>query len=623
MTYSIIGILASIMLLITNRDILWKHDGGTLTKTERSYRLFLIGVMCYYITDLLWGILYSKGMITVLYIDTTIHFAAMVGAVMLWTQYVVSYLDTRDIFERILKVTGLTFFSLELVTIAVNLFFPVLFWFDGDKVYHAGIARYVTLVIQILLFLATAVYTLAIASKAKGSVRRRHTTVGVFGIAMMLLITIQVFYPLLPLYAMGYMLGTTLLHSFVVEDEKEEYRRELSESREVLKTALAEAQRANMAKTSFLSNMSHEIRTPMNAIIGLNNIAVNDPTASEQVKGYLNKMGDSAQHLLGIINDILDMARIESGHMTINEEEFSLTSALDQINTMISGQCQEKGITYISQVEGELSEFYVGDVLKLKQVLINILGNAVKFTLSGGTVRFTVEEGEHYAQKVVLKFTVSDTGIGMSEEFMDHIFDAFSQEDGSATTQYGSTGLGMPITKSIVDLMNGNIEVKSKKNEGTTFRVTLTLEESSRKGRSAGETIVKGTENLRGCRVLLAEDVEVNAEIMQMILSDKGIESELARNGKEAVDMFSSHEAGYYSAVLMDMRMPQMDGLEATRTIRRLERDDAKTIPIIALTANAFDEDVEKSMQAGLNAHLAKPVEPDTLFETLEKLIHK
>ena len=770
MTYSIIGILAILLLLIINRDIFWSHDGHDLTKTQRNYRLFLMGVIVYLVTDLLWGFLNSRHLITLLFADTSIHFLAMVGAVMLWTQYVVSYLDTGSVFERILLVAGRAFFVLELCFVVANFFKPVLFWFDENDVYQAGIARYVTLGIQILMFLVTAVYTLLVASKAKGRVRLRHLTIGFFGIAMMTLIAIQVFYPLLPLYAIGYMLGISLLHSFVVEDEKEDYRRELeeaakrdqeqkrelSESREAMKDALAAAENANKAKTSFLSNMSHEIRTPMNAIIGLNNIAMSDPAVSEPVKEYLRKIGASAQHLLGIINEILDMSRIESGRMTIKKEEFSFAKALEQVNTIISDQCHEKGLIYDCKMVGQVDDYYIGDAMKLKQVMINILGNAVKFTPEGGTVRFVIEEGSRFDRNAVLKFTISDTGIGMSEEFLPHIFDPFSQEASASNSRYGSTGLGMPITKSIVELMNGHIDVVSEKGKGTTFTVTVTMGESDRKqqvdetevipqdmsvliidddpialehaeiilgqvgiscetaesgwegidkarirhgrredynlivvdwkmpemdgiettrqirkiagndtpviiltsfnwdeiadeARSAGvDTFVskplfastvmdefaeafrrknaaleERTVDLKGRRVLLAEDIAVNAEIMMMVLTVREMEVDLAENGLIALNLFKDHDPGYYDAILMDMRMPEMDGLEATRAIRSLPRDDAKTIPIIALTANAFDEDVQRSMQAGLNAHLSKPVEPEALFETLENLIKK
>ena len=655
MTYSIIGIISSILLLITNRDLLLIGNKKDSTDTERNYRHFLLWVLGYYITDAIWGFFDIYKLTKLQFIDTTVYFVAMAAAVLLWTRYVISYLKAKNIFERMLRLAGNLFFVSEIIVILVNIFYPIMFWFDEKGDYHAGTARHITLAIQILMFLLTSIYTLRITAKTEGSIKRRHLTVGLFGIVMIVLIGLQIAYPLLPFYAMGYMLGICLLHSFVVEDEKEEYRRgleeaivreqiqskELSESREALKNALAAAENANKAKTAFLSNMSHEIRTPMNAIIGLNNIALNDDSASDKVKDYLGKIKNSAQHLLGIINDILDMSRIESGHMTVNNDEFSLIENLDQVNTMIREQCRDKDINYEYKIKGHIDDFYVGDGMKIKQVLINILGNAVKFTPKDGKISFIIEEGTKFENKASLKFIISDTGIGMSKDFLPHIFDAFSQEDTSSTSKYGSTGLGMPITKSIVELMNGNIEVTSEKGKGTTFTVTITLgisdrkaDENNLKEQNSNKTTISEQQtsnqinkdsnskaDLKGCRVLLAEDMPVNSEIMKMVLAMKEIEVELAENGKIAVEMFANHEAGYYNAILMDMRMPEMDGLEATKVIRALEREDAKKIPIIALTANAFEEDVQKSLQAGLNAHLSKPVEPEALYETLEKLI--
>ena len=523
-----------------------------------------------------------------------------------------------------------------------------------------------------------------------------------------------------------------------------------------LMEALAAAEEANKAKSAFLSNMSHEIRTPMNAIIGLNNIAMNEPSASDKVKEYLAKIDTSAHHLLGIINDILDMSRIESGRLVIKSEEFSFAKTLEQVNTIISGQCRDKGLTYVCRTVGKIEDYYIGDDMKLRQVMINILGNAVKFTPEGGTVTFIVEDVAKLDGKSTLRFTMKDTGIGMSREYLPNIFDPFSQEDSSTTSKYGSTGLGMPITKSIVELMNGTIEVESEKDVGTTFTVTVTLLDSNHKaelgeeegiphphemcvlvidddpiacehaqiilgqvgiscekamtgldglelvkmrhvrrepydlilvdlkmpGLDGVETtrlirqavgnetpiiiltsynwedvmeeakeagvdsfvakplfagsvmdefreafkkknakLIGKTVDLKGRRVLLAEDVAVNAEIMIMVLSMREMEVEHAENGRIAVEKFAASEPGYYDAILMDMRMPEMDGLEATNAIRDMDRLDAKTIPIIALTANAFDEDVQRSMQAGLNAHLSKPVEPEALFETQENLI--
>ena len=532
--------------------------------------------------------------------------------------------------------------------------------------------------------------------------------------------------------------------------------RDSLEKNRALSEALAAAEQANKAKTAFLSNMSHEIRTPMNAIIGLNNIALNEPSASDKVKEYLTKIGASAQHLLGIINDILDMSRIESGKMVINKEEFSFSKMLEQVNTIISGQCRDKGLHYECRINGKIDDYYIGDDMKLRQVLINILGNAVKFTPAGGAVTFTIDEGARFDRKATLRFTINDTGIGMSKEYLPHIFDAFSQENTSAANSLGSTGLGLPITKNIVELMNGHIEVQSEKGKGSTFIVTVTLGESDRSASSedalqqidphqmkvlvidddpiaceharitlgkigidceietsalkaidtirlhhtrredfnlilvdwkmpeldgvettrqirqivgdstpiiiltsyhwddiideakqagvdsfvakplfAGnvldefqeafkaknEILLAAKADLKGRRVLLAEDVTINAEIMLMILASREIQADLAENGQLALDKLKEHEEGYYDAILMDMRMPVMDGLEATRQIRALDRQDAKEIPIIALTANAFDEDVQRSLQAGLNAHLSKPVDAQALFSTLESLI--
>ena len=645
MTYSIIGIIAAIILLIINRDVIWNSGETEISQVDRNYRAFLMGMMSYYVTDLLWGILEANRLTAVLFADTTIHFIAMAAAVMLWTRYVISYLDEQNLFSKFLYYAGLLFLGFEIIVVVINLFYPIMFWFDEDGAYHASSARYVTLAIQIILFLLTSIYTLVTTSKTKGTKRNRHMAIGAFGIAMVVCIAVQVFYPLLPFYAIGYMLGSCLLHSFVVEDEKAEYSRELeaaieremlqkeelAESREALKDALAEAERASKAKTSFLSNMSHEIRTPMNAIIGLNNIAMNEPTASDKVKEYLEKIGASAQHLLGIINDVLDMSRIETGHMSVLAEEFSFTDSIEQVNTMIGGQCADKGLNYEYSVRGHIDDHYVGDAMKLKQILINILGNAVKFTPEGGTVSFTIEEGRRFDNKAVIKFVMSDTGIGMSEWFMSHLYDAFSQEDMSSTNKYGSTGLGMPITKSLVELMNGHIEVQSEKGKGTTFTVTVTLGTVENAEQIDGDKLAAQAEaenaeeqavvDLSGKKILLAEDVDVNAEIMMMLLTQKEMLVDRAENGRIALQMFEDHEPGYYDAILMDMRMPEMDGLEATRRIRTTDREDAETIPIIALTANAFDEDIQRSMQAGLNAHLSKPVEPEILYKTLGSLI--
>jgi len=533
--------------------------------------------------------------------------------------------------------------------------------------------------------------------------------------------------------------------------------RETLAKNQALSDALAVAEDASRAKTAFLSNMSHEIRTPMNAIIGLDSIALSNPDLPESTRDHLKKIGSSAHHLLNIINDILDMSRIESGRMALRNEEFSFSRLIEQVSSIISAQCSEKGLHYSCRVSGDVSDSYIGDDMKLRQVLINILGNAVEFTPEGGSVEFTVEKAAAFDGKTTLRFIMKDTGIGMDPEFLPRIFDAFSQEDSSSTSKYGSTGLGMAITKNIVDMMNGRIEVQSEKGRGSVFTVTVTFTDCAESGAAeegedlkpgqisvlvvdddptdceharlvleqagfTAETATTGPEavemarvrharrdpynlilvdwkmpemdgvettrqiraiagnesaiviltayrwddvmedavnagvdsfiskplfaanvleefrraakrknrslqgavrkaELKGRHILLAEDMPINAEIITMVLKMREMEVSAAVNGREAVDLFAGSPEGFFDAVLMDMRMPEMDGLTATAAIRAMDRKDAKTVPIIALTANAFDEDVQRSLQAGLNAHLSKPVEPELLYGTLEELI--
>ena len=529
--------------------------------------------------------------------------------------------------------------------------------------------------------------------------------------------------------------------------------RESLEQRRALVEALDAARQANNAKTAFLSRMSHEIRTPMNAVIGLNSLALKDESLLPQTREYLTKTGESARHLLGLINDILDMSRIESGRMVLRNETFSFRGILEQINTMVMSQCSDKGLKYECRILSKVDDYYIGDDMKLKEVLINILSNAVKFTDAPGHITLTVERTAVFADQSTMKFCIQDTGIGMDPSFIPRIFDPFSQEDGSRKSKYGSTGLGMAITKNIVEMMNGTISVESEKDVGSTFTVTVSLrncEQSGSKGEIdpsslkvlvvdddeiaaehartvldeagihtdacfdgptalhmlelqhakqepynlvlmdwkmpgmdgleasrlirerydnettviiltaynwdeiASETVVdsflakplfassvreefehvarrnnmrlfreKQRADLAGRRVLLAEDMEINADIMMDILSLEEVEADHAKNGQIALEMFVSSEEGTYSAILMDVRMPVMDGLEAAAAIRKLDRPDAAAIPIIALTANAFDEDVQRSLQAGMNAHLTKPVDTEHLFQTLGELIYE
>ena len=319
----------------------------------------------------------------------------------------------------------------------------------------------------------------------------------------------------------------TYVGVFIDITEQKEMMQELAQQRESLSIALQEANQANKAKTAFLSNMSHEIRTPMNAIIGLDRIALNDPGISDATREHLEKIGLSAQHLLSIINDILDMSRIESGRMTVKNEEFSFAKLLAQVNTIISGQCRDKGIDYECHVKGAVDDYYIGDEMKLRQVMINILGNAVKFTPEGGSVTFVVETIARFNGKSTLRFAISDTGIGMNQDFLPRLFDAFSQEDSSRTNRYGSTGLGMAITKSIIELMNGTISVESEKHKGTTFTVTVTLIDCDHKSIDEDENDMLPHELC----VLVIDDDPIACEHAQLVLGPVGGNCEQALTG--------------------------------------------------------------------------------------------
>ncbi|WP_024865794.1 PAS domain-containing hybrid sensor histidine kinase/response regulator [Butyrivibrio sp. FCS014] len=531
----------------------------------------------------------------------------------------------------------------------------------------------------------------------------------------------------------------------VVEEEK----------KQMLTRALAEAERANLAKTAFLSNMSHEIRTPMNDIVGLYNIALRKPDLDDDTRQIITQIGDSARHLISLINDILEMSLIESGSMKLKEEDFSFGSMLEQINTVTESKCDDKELAFNCNVVGQLDDHYIGDDLKLKQVLFNILENAVTYTSAGGSVSFTVKETERTNSTATIAFEIADTGKGIDPEDLPQLFEPFAKETTAAGVRTGNTGLGLAITSNIVDMMGGHIDVTSEKGKGSVFTVYIPFgicsdAQSSRYSFDpallrvlivddditacehakmilrrigveseyvqSGEdalsmfknlpghkppfnlllidwkmpemdgieltkrireifgredvAIVLTTYNwyeimeeafkagvdgflakpmfadnlkeelgkilaerkldsmksrraaaLSGSRVILAEDMDLNARIMEKLLGMNDITADYASDGEAAVKLFEESAVGTYDAILMDIRMPKMNGIDATRAIRKLNRADAATIPIIALTANALDEDVRLSFEAGMNAHLAKPIEPDELFTVMKSLI--
>jgi CheY-like chemotaxis protein/nitrogen-specific signal transduction histidine kinase len=403
------------------------------------------------------------------------------------------------------------------------------------------------------------------------------------------------------------------------------------EQKKKMEDALKQAEQASQAKSNFLSSMSHDIRTPMNAIIGYTTLAEKHYGEPDKVSDYLKKIETSSRHLLSLINDVLEMSRIESGTVTIENQACSLREIMDDLKTVMLGQVQEKKLDFYMNTDNIQNDIVMCDKLRLNQVLLNVLGNAVKFTPGGGSITVDLSQKfkcpkEGYAG---YWFRIKDTGIGMSDEFKEHLFEQFSRENNTTVSGIPGTGLGMSITKRIVDMMGGKISVRSKLREGTEFIIDLNfplekqtppddLKADDVKAAPTGKQTADARKSYVARRLLLAEDNPLNQEIATEILKEYGFDIEVANNGSEAFEMVKRSKQGYYYAVLMDIQMPLMNGYEATWRIRGLDDSGLAKIPIIAMTANAFDEDRKMAIMAGMNDFVAKPIDVKNLLDALD-----
>lgn len=396
---------------------------------------------------------------------------------------------------------------------------------------------------------------------------------------------------------------------------------DLRKENQKLKKAVLQAENASQSKSAFLSHMSHDIRTPLNGIIGMADIAIKNFDDQEKVLACMQKIDSSSKHLLALINDILDMSRIENGKMAINHEPMDMREIVNNCASIAESLLAQRNVEFVRGFGIFRHPALVGDELRLRQVLINILGNAIKFTPDGGKIFFYARELSEKYGKTAYQFEIEDTGIGMKEDFLERIWDSFTQENtGNCNGQKG-TGLGMAITKKLVDLMGGVIKVKSELGVGSKFTLEINFDIGEKQ--KITETAKESEIALNGMKVLLVEDNELNMEIAKTILEDEGIHVITAENGQIAVNTFNNCPKGAFDAILMDVRMPVMDGLSAAKTIRSLPRPDAATVPIIAMTADAYEEDMQKTAEAGMDAHLTKPVNQDELLQTLKTLYNK
>ena len=406
--------------------------------------------------------------------------------------------------------------------------------------------------------------------------------------------------------------------------EMEESNKKLKKAKDITTEALQTAENANKAKTDFLSNMSHDIRTPMNAIIGMTSLIRHDAGNKAKVIEYADKIDISSQHLLGIINDVLDMSKIEAGKTVFKYTDFSILDFITELNTIFHSQIDEKNQTLTIIKENIRHEWVNGDQVHLMQIFSNLVSNAVKYTQEGGKIQFLVEECETKSSVYAkYRFLVSDNGMGMSADFKDTIFDAFTRAESSMTNKIQGTGLGMAITKNLVEAMGGTIDVESELGQGSCFEVLIDLRIAEDRFVSSAEQAEKDEPAgnvLKGMRFLCAEDNELNAEILMELLKIEGAECTICENGKRVLEAFEQSAPGDYDMILMDVQMPVMNGYEATKAIRRSSHELAKTIPIIAMTANAFSEDIQHSLAAGMNAHVLKPIEMKVLEKTIRSI---
>ena len=406
--------------------------------------------------------------------------------------------------------------------------------------------------------------------------------------------------------------------------EMEESNKKLKKAKDITTEALQTAENANKAKTDFLSNMSHDIRTPMNAIIGMTSLIRHDAGNKDKVTEYADKIDISSQHLLGILNDVLDMSKIEAGKTVFKYTDFSILDIITELNTIFHSQIDEKNQTLTIIKENIRHEWVNGDKVHLMQIFSNLVSNAVKYTQKGGKIQFLVEECETKSSVYAkYRFLVSDNGIGMSEDFKETIFDAFTRAESSVTNKIQGTGLGMAITKNLVEAMGGTIDVESELGQGSCFEVLMDLRiaEDRKVVLTAQKEIDEPDSNtMKGMRFLCAEDNELNAEILMELLKIEGAECIICENGERVLEAFEQSAPGDYDMILMDVQMPVMNGYDATRAIRRSSHELAKTIPIIAMTANAFSEDIQYSLAAGMNAHVSKPVDMKTLEKTIRSI---
>lgn len=602
--------------------IIYCHDYSISSgrkNLDRAYHFLLGWVIFFCIQDAGWGLFAGplvNSRILTFAISMVFHVSTVTTA-FLWLNYVLAYLEwegKRRIF--CLWLGGMVFLT-QCGILLYNLFDPVLFDVIEDGVYVGGRFRTQISFLQYLIYIIIGVVSFIAALRNEGKRKRKYYVVLVFILAPIMAGVLQFCFMNGPFYSIGYLLGCVIIHSFIVSKDQKEQKIRIQE-------AMLEAEQSNRAKSAFLFNMSHDIRTPMNAIIGYTELAKKSIDDPEKTMDYLNKIVFAEEGLLALVNNVLEMARIENNKVKLRETATDVRQAIDKIKMMIGSEAQKKNVTLVTYCD-TYHPYIIQDEFRNGEVVHNIISNAIKYSQDGGTVEFGLRQLKgRDEQECIIEFTCKDNGIGMSKEFLTHAFDNFERERTATTSGIQGSGLGLGIVKGLVELMGGTVEIQSEQGAGTTV-ITRTPHRLARPEdiQEKKEKVELFDEDLEGKRLLLVEDNEMNREIAKEMLTEAGYLVEHAENGKEACDILSKKGAGYYDLVLMDVQMPVMNGYEATRIIRGFEDEILAHIPIVAMTANAFEEDRQASLAAGMNEHVSKPIDIGSFKQVLRKVILK
>ena len=630
-------VCAIIMSILITRTVYNKRYGTT------GINIYLfVWVFFFCIQDGVWG-LFAAHVIdntALLFVTSTIFHLCSAITAYVWVSFHVTSLKDKIIHPLLIRVVALSVVASQIVLLVINCFTKFMFYVDETGEYTSTSYRKILFYLQFATYIAIGIVSmikLIRSKKAEDSQDLMATFC--MNISPIFFGIFQMLYPDAPANSIGFSLSCIIYFTFIAanyERQITEYRaradyqaiierqnKELIEQKSLLQKALQAEEKANRAKTQFLFNMSHDIRTPMNAIIGFTTMAKRRIGDTEKTAEYIEKIDIIGHQLLSLINQVLEMSRIESGEITLSKQKSDIRDFAEMVKTVYEDTAANNGITLRVNVENVTHNNIITDGDRVKQIITNLLGNAIKYTPDGGYVDFSINEiGTDEAGNVMYEFIVQDTGIGMSDEFVSHIFDVFSREDTSMVNRVQGTGLGMSIVKRLADVMNGTIDIQSQKDEGTKVIVTLPMTIDT------DTEVVKETEieeiSINGMRILLVDDNEMNRELATELLEDEGAVIDTAVDGEDAYEKVMAMYSGsvpQYDCVLMDIQMPRLNGYEATEKIREVE-PEGKHLPIIALSANAFEEDRQKSLASGMDAHIAKPIIISELLSMLRKHCH-